>query len=486
MDWRGGLNELHQTAGCQIEANRLRGASEIRYPMSPDAIISTADSSPRLRGMGAAPAQPRYVCLDLWRGMACLMVVAVHATFFRATAPQHGLNRIAGLALDAISRMGVGVAMFFVISGYCIAATADKTRRRGRAGAQYFKRRLRRIFPPYWAALIVCVVAASMAYAAAGNSPISRGGEEVIPAPRELNAWQWAGNLTLTESWRYHLFANFQNRSAGARQLELGPAWTLCYEEQFYVVCGIALLAWPGGFFGILAGVTAIVLAMLPWATGRGAPDLAYYFFDGRWLQFAAGVLVYWGLNYTNPGGRRIALAILIAATLLAGGIRYGTHLTPDGKAIAWEYLVAMGFASLIFMLKPWDIAIATAPIFRPLQWCGQRCYSLYLVHYPIAVLIAYSLKQHGIIGTWATLLVTVPAVMVASLLAAWVFYGLVERHFLNAAQPAGSALKVPNLVAGTIQAPLAAPLAPARSQPADLSDDAGQSGDSILITEGA
>ena len=76
------------------------------------------------------PRQPRYDSLDLWRGVACLVVVAYHAAVythsdaFETTLRAHG-GTAAEWLLAAVGRFWFGVPVFFVISGYCIAASAD-------------------------------------------------------------------------------------------------------------------------------------------------------------------------------------------------------------------------------------------------------------------------------------------------------------------------------------------------------------------------
>src|SRR5438128_7492185 len=112
------------------------------------------------------PRSPRYRSLDTWRGAACLMIVLIHAANgldleeLRAS-PQTGWA--SSLVAFLLSRMGVGVTIFFVISGYCISATADSNRRSGAGCGQYFVRRIRRIFPPYWAILLICLASVATA-----------------------------------------------------------------------------------------------------------------------------------------------------------------------------------------------------------------------------------------------------------------------------------------------------------------------------------
>src|SRR3954454_448248 len=91
----------------------------------------------------------RFESLDHWRGLACLLVIVYHSTIvYLATHRDDGsaLRRL----LDFTHHFNVGVALFFVISGYCIAAAADNSRVRRDHIGTYFVRRFRRIYPPYW------------------------------------------------------------------------------------------------------------------------------------------------------------------------------------------------------------------------------------------------------------------------------------------------------------------------------------------------
>ena len=112
--------------------------------------------------LSAPPRAPRYLTLDHWRGIACLLVVLFHSSgvaflSMEASGTQPQQAGLAGLALS-ITRIGwIGVPFFFVISGYAISAAADSSRR-GRGGPiGYFKRRIRRIYPPLWVMLVLQV-----------------------------------------------------------------------------------------------------------------------------------------------------------------------------------------------------------------------------------------------------------------------------------------------------------------------------------------
>ena len=81
------------------------------------------------------------------------MVVLFHASKF-GTDPFYlqgaKVNGGWSAVLSVVALMWIGVPMFFVISGYCISAAIDSSRLKGSSLTTYFKRRFRRIYPPYW------------------------------------------------------------------------------------------------------------------------------------------------------------------------------------------------------------------------------------------------------------------------------------------------------------------------------------------------
>lgn len=132
--------------------------------------------------------------------------------------------------------------MFFVISGYCISATADSSRRKRQGTTAYFYRRFRRIYPPYWVWFGVMAVS-MMLLDWLLKREIPTGPRQEGRRPWQLGVPALIGNLTLTETWLRHFFHN-------RHRMFIGQGWTLCYEEQFYGVVGITLLVVPQSFLG--------------------------------------------------------------------------------------------------------------------------------------------------------------------------------------------------------------------------------------------
>ena len=384
-----------------------------------------------------APRCPRYWSLDLWRGMACLLIVVLHGSL---NAPSYGvpwpphaflrsgaLDQLATLASYGIARFWVGVPMFFVISGYCIAAAADAVRQRGDSPRRYFTRRLRRIYPPYWA-LVILTVAAGFALDVAWPGFLRS--TEVspsipIPHPAELSAQQWIGNLTLTESWRYQV-------ATDDRLYVTGHVWTLCYEEQFYLVMGLVLLVFRRRLF-----IGAAVVTLLVGATGLLFDRLGLspngFFFDRHWYIFASGILVYWKVNYAGTAG-------VWVSNLALGGLAAGIALAYPASMMvstANQYhqslVFGFGFALVLSVLHGRDRRLCERGFAKPLLFCGRRCYSIYLVHWLVVRICSTLLWQLGVRTDLQTLLITVPLCVAATLLCAEPFYRLIERRFLNA-----------------------------------------------------
>jgi peptidoglycan/LPS O-acetylase OafA/YrhL len=359
--------------------------------------------------------QPRFQSLDVWRGIACLMVTVFHIAGdkrFITDAPAW-LNKL-------LSFGWLGVPMFFVISGYCISATCDSTIRQKRNLRSFFYRRFRRIYPPYW----ICLLTTSILAIGGLTGP-------EIHSPLTLSAWSWLGNITLTETWLSQL------RGLNYWGFVNNPSWTLCYEEQFYLVCGIGLffsLRDSTRFFttlGIITGLT-LVSSFLNWSD---LISLHGFFFDGYWIQFAAGILVYWGRLHGSAFTQRRILLGLIIATLLMALIRIAipTILVDDRSRASFldGTCFSFAFAILLMLTSRFDEDISRAWYLKPLFGCGTICYSLYLTHWPvISILQKYAYApapSTGKIYSHDAALSLAVSLVVGAL-----FYWLVERRFLN------------------------------------------------------
>jgi peptidoglycan/LPS O-acetylase OafA/YrhL len=366
----------------------------------------------------ARAINPRYQSLDVWRGLACLMVVLDHASIpaLGVDALQFQLHPTGTFLQSLVMRatsLALGPPMFFVISGYCIAASVDSLRRKGKAPAEFLLKRLWRTYPPYWVALgVFVVVIAALDFL--GQRWIHSGpyGYE-IASPATLTWSQWLGNLTLTETWRPAVLGD---RSG---QILTRVAWSLCYQEQFYVICFLAVLLAPRHLFKVLAGASLLIIGTRLALADSGRIDQLNGFFPMYWHEFAVGLVVYWRINQAPDALSRRLVDIGLLALI---GIAFANQ--------ASETAVAAGYGLLLVAIRPWDARLAETRWLAPVRACGKRCYSIYLTHMLVCSIGAMALVHAGLSGFWARAFVVVPALIGVSLAVSWLFYDLVESRF--------------------------------------------------------
>ena len=321
--------------------------------------------------------------------------------------------------LAVVRRLWVGVPLFFVISGYCITASADAARWRPDSGAEFFCRRFRRIYPPFWTWLLSTALGVWFV-----ERFFSGFFERIyIPNPASFTRWQWVGNLSLTETWRWHLSGSVEN-------VLLHPSWTLCYEEQFYVIVGLALIFARRWFFGFLAVLSLFAIVglfafpMLGWST-------LGLCLDGKWLMFAAGVLVYYTLNYGSV--RKVQASCLVLAVGVLCSVAAPEHLLEQKvNEPNLSYLCAFAFALLLIAIQRWDAKITGWSKLRPLMFYGEISYSLYLIHWPVVTIVGWGFRQLAFQNPWVIFFVGVTCCVAVASSVAYFFHRFVERKFRN------------------------------------------------------
>lgn len=340
----------------------------------------------------------RYPLLDAFRGAAALAVTIFHCS----NAIVHPGSSWWG---DLLLFGWAGVFVFFPISGYCIAAAVSRTD--NAAPLEFVRRRWRRIFPPYWASIAVTLVVGIAALAFNRGTLVQLVGYDALT---------WAAVLTLTQTLL-------------DRGMVINPVyWSLCYEEQFYLVMAAGLLVGDRARWRLWGAVSvaaaAYVLAILP--AGR-VPGL----FLEYWLQFALGMAVFsW---FHRAEGR---LWIALVGTLAVAGL----FLVDDPVPLA----ISVATAVMMTIARAYEGALLKTAAVAWLGRVGVFSFSLYLIHIPIGGRVVNVLRR--VSDSESAVLWIMPLAVAASVGAAWLFHHVVEKHFLN--RP------------GRVQSPIPAPMA--------------------------
>lgn len=375
---------------------------------SADAVREPASRTQAPAKANAGSIREPYALLDAWRCVAALMVVCFHASLVISTNPSRtpGLHRFA--------RFGyLGVEVFFVISGYCIAAAAASTLRRRDGASQFLWRRAKRIYPAYWASLVLLAGAAWVA-----ASLVSRGYFAGSFLARRTVGTQgapfWMANLSLSQG-----FFGLSSYNA--------VSWTLCYEVSFYLIVGIALVArsllvTPLALLTTLHAVTILTLAAL---TATGAVPFPL----DLWPVFGLGVLSYDVLEH-GWNARVSCLAAVIAAQIVVLLMRRSGDIGLMGQPVRLVFIISLLFATLVVLLRRYDGRVARLGPIRALRAIGIISYSLYLTHFCVLGAVNQVFRWFSRSTRWgdAQFIISV----CACVLVAWVLFLLFERPFLS------------------------------------------------------
>jgi len=357
-------------------------------------------------------ASARIHGLDTLRALAVTLVVLHHYTLFVSDAPTFGWVGEVGWA---------GVDLFFALSGYLIGNQIFKAlaRPQGLSMPRFYARRLLRTLPNFY------VVLALYAF-----SPAWRGQTPMLPL------WQY---LTFTQNIHLEPGTAFSH------------AWSLCIEEQFYMllpaaaVCGAFLgrggtsmrWAWAALIAGWAGGM--LVRATI-WHDGQGAANWLHHYYKyvyyASWCrcdELLAGVALALLKNRHGAAWQRVLAhgnALLVAGTATIGAAFYWFVRDHYGLwATVFGYpLLALGFALSILA------ALAPGSALHRLRVPGAASlalwsYAIYLVHKQVSVLLARPLAAAGY-GPEHPL--TIGLCMLASVLSGWLLYRLVETPFMR------------------------------------------------------
>jgi peptidoglycan/LPS O-acetylase OafA/YrhL len=339
----------------------------------------------------------RFELIDGARGLAALVVVLSHS----GVLP--GAGRYAVMA-------------FFVISGYCIAASAQSCRRNNMSFRSFMYRRLHRIYPPYFFAIVFFVLTRLVKAGTGGHNDLDR-------------PWlDWVMNLTMTQ-WLYLLWHPLAEATQNPKLL-VAAFWSLNYEDQFYLVMAAALLLAVRKHVAMWIPVALLSAAGLLWITAWPGPWVTGLFIE-YWSHFALGALLYYVLCLSANTNVRIAFAA--GVTVLTAWCLYRILPWTDTTVVDQRAFVELGVSCAVTLgllaLRPISAVVSRQLLWKPVAALGTISYSLYLVHQfnlNIVTTGADKLVPPG----WPIARITV--VILLHLTIASIFWYVCERPFLN------------------------------------------------------
>jgi peptidoglycan/LPS O-acetylase OafA/YrhL len=357
---------------------------------------------------------PRLDHLDGLRGLAALYVVLFHAGVCFVEQPLPAWARAASRLLAFGHE---AVAVFIVLSGYCLMLPATREGRLGHGTLGYFRRRARRILPPYYAALVFSLALIALVPALRSQATTNTIWDDTHPAFR---TGAIASHLLLV----HNFFPQWVFRING-------PMWSVATEWQIYFFLPFVLLpvwrrrgplatvlvAFALGYLPLVVA-PAIARAALPWYLGLFALGMvaAGIGFSPRPLERGLRAL---------PWGR---IALVLAVLCAFGGLVLA-RLWFRWKPVT-DVLVGLATAALLVHCGRDASSVARLLAAPRLVKLGHFSYSLYLTHLPV-VALAYFLVRPLPLGPVAHVAMLLPLATAAALAVAYGFHLAIERRFM-------------------------------------------------------
>ena len=377
-----------------MNVNLLQRESRVRMPEPVRAAPPAAAGSP-----------PKWLAgLDGIRGLAALFVVVNHV-FLRAF-PGYPETRAPFWASWFIYGR-FAVVVFIVLSGFSLALSPVRHGWRLDSFSRFARRRIRRIVPAYWAALVFSLAVAWL----------------IVPPPGQ--GAPDTGSVVVNGL----LVQNLVSAPSPNRAF-----WSIAVEAQLYILFPLLLLMvrrWSAVV--MVAAVTLVVatvgilgphISHLDFIVIQSPPDLAALFAVGI---LSAGIV---GASAARREWPWATLALAAAAPVVATIWWQGSVWTLDH--LFW---VDLTLGPAVGCLLAGLATGQPAPLLRlldtrPLRTLGWSSYSLYLTHGPIVVVVYERVVAGRVSPGVPAFLVTLALVLPLTIAFARVFASVFETPF--------------------------------------------------------
>jgi len=361
----------------------------------PAKTVAATGANIRVTPAGLWPK--RYDLMDGFRGIAVLMVVCFHCGF--------------------LPFGHWGVILFFVISGYCILASADSCQKQNLGAWGFAVRRFHRIYPPYLCAVVIFIITRLIKIGFSHENQLA-----------QFSVLQFLQNATLTQ-WLTLLV--HPNATGANLSLMVTAFWYLDYVVQFYAVVAIfLLLVVRTGRASLNTLIIALTGISFIWVLGMN--NFHCGLFIEYWPVFALGCLVFMRLCQFKKRWARMTVdgfLVVLAAVCLIGRFHHPAPVWIFGHATE-ALMIGACFSLLLIALRGASEWIAGTIPGRVISFVGLISYSLYLIH-QFNLKLASTVIGH-ILPTGAPRLVVVLGIVGFHIALATVFWFFCERPFLN------------------------------------------------------
>lgn len=324
--------------------------------------------------------------IELLRGIAILLVFTYH------------------LKIAFVKSGFIGVDIFFVISGFLIAAALKGTSKS--EIISFYDRRARRVLPACFIIFFIFFAASPLLF---------------LPFETKKITESFIGTLAGAPNFVFWLENSYFDELSFRPMLHY---WSLGVEIQYYILFPFLIYFTRGRLsliflVFIISFIGCIVLAKV-------SAKSAFFLTPARVWEFLAGFFAYrlsdQGFLKNMKGKNFLSVAALVTMCVVA------TRSIPQTNYPSYYAAIPVSLA-FIFLLLGLDIKGSVArTVALPIRFLGKISYSFYLIHYPIIFLFLYSPFSE-----WKTIkLYDLALISIITLLLSIASYHFIEERFRN------------------------------------------------------
>ncbi len=311
----------------------------------------------------------------------------------------------------------IGVSFFFVLSGFLITYILlhEKTQTSTVQLKNFFMRRILRIWPLYYCTLLFAFLSSYLI--------------NMIGLDSSSNGYEpnWILSALFLENYQNIFFNDVGNVSP------MPVLWSLCIEEHFYILWGLALYFFPAKRIPLLiiiliisATIARIIFLHNQWPFKDITTNIDYFMYGAipaYLFVFAKEQTIQLVSNI--PTYLKVILPILILIYLFSANSLYFPYYE-----LVEPVVFGLLFGALILLLLPEKgvFKISDHTIFS--KW-GTYTYGLYLIHV-IAINLVIQIFRKLHIDFEVHYLMFIALAFVTTLLGSYVSYRYIEKPFLR------------------------------------------------------
>ena len=312
----------------------------------------------KMRRIAAMP-QPRYGFIDAIRGIAACLVLLQHSLYQSGLLGDPADGDLTGFIPNWLELGETGVVAFFLVSGFVIPLTLERTRNFG----LFWIHRALRIYPLYVTVFIVTII-------------VTEGG-----GIHSLRGWLLDGLSHIFFSQEYLGQENF-----------VGGSWTLSLEMVWYIAISMLALVYLNRRPNVLVCLSLLisVLALIACALGHHLPM-------GRLSMLICCVfgLVCYRREQGDLSNQNFFVLFGLLTFIIALNLFVGLKIFPSVHPTAFFQMAidSWALAAVIFFV-PFFMRQTALWDHSALSFLGRISYSIYLLH---GIILIALIRLHGI-----------------------------------------------------------------------------------------